>query len=84
MVGKEPAAVGGVLSALVVVGVSYGVLNQQQAGAWSGVVAAVVILLNVIWTRSQVMPVKTITDAGLNPEAVKANADNPSVKPFVE
>lgn len=77
---KEPALYAGA-AAVVGLLLVYGVLTEAQAGAWLGVAGAVLVpLLQAWWTRRHVMPVETIREAGLNPERVKDQADDPRVR----
>ena len=45
------------------------------------VASFLVILGGALLTRAKVMPVATIKEAGLSPEAVKERAENPAVTP---
>jgi 2-hydroxychromene-2-carboxylate isomerase len=83
---KEPALKAGAFgTAVVAVLLAYRIVNAQQALAWSTLLTmaltALVPLAQAWWTRRKVMPVATIKQAGLDPEAVNRAADDPAVRP---
>lgn len=86
---KEPALTAGAFgTAVVALLLAYRIINAEQALAWSTLIAMVLTALvpfaQALYTRWKSMPVHTIKEAGLDPEAVNRAADNPDVKPFVE
>lgn len=84
---KEPALTAGAVGAAVIaLLLSYRLVNAQQAAAWSSLLtmalSILVPLLQAWWTRRKVMPVATIKEAGLSPDAVNEAASDPSVRPY--
>lgn len=86
---REPAKrAGRVATAVVAVAFAYNLITAEQAAAWDvllvAAIAAIAPWLQAKYIRHRVMPVDTITAAGLDPEVVNKMADDPSVKPFRE
>jgi hypothetical protein len=86
---REPARkAGAFVSAIVAVLVLYRVLTEEEALVWGRVIEILLQItapyLTAEFIRGKVMPVDTVKAAGLDPEEVNRDADNPDVEPFVE
>jgi hypothetical protein len=75
---REPALWIASASALLALLVGYGILDLERADLWKGLLVAVVPLLQGWLTRSQVMPVEKLRDAGLSPELVDQVSNSPN------
>jgi hypothetical protein len=82
---KEPAAVAGIITAVVALLVSYGVFDDTKARSWE-TLALILIppIAQAVITRQSVFSPHTIEQAGLSPEAVQERASDPEVLPFRE
>ncbi len=79
---KEPAlAVAGVVAAGVGVCLAFDLVNMRQAEA---IQALAVVLIQALLTRRLVFAPETLRRAGLDPEEVEKQAEDPAVPRFEE
>ena len=78
MFGKEPAII---IAAVVAVVQGVMIFTTGDVNANVEWVIPVLTALGGVFIRSKVFPTKTIREAGLSPQAVKENAENPRVVP---
>lgn len=74
----EPARVRAAISAVLSVMVAYGLLTSDKAGLWSGVLVALIGLINIgqgETTRAQAVPLAKIEDAGLEVHDINVAAE---------
>lgn len=82
---REPVLFAGFVAAALTLLVLYGVLDAQKAAGWQALAVAAIPLVQFAaswWARGRVFSPNTIRQAGLDPEAVQADADDPDVVPF--
>jgi hypothetical protein len=81
---KEPALLYGILSAILALAVAYGFIGSDTVDLWEALFVAVIPIVQALFTRSKVVPVATVNEAGLTTKDLRARALDSSIEPAVE